>query len=636
MPHPPSLRKQLIWPLLGLGLIIVILSAWLASHLITKEVRALALQRIQDLALTVQSGIEAGPETLQNLVSAIGADADIEFIVVAGGLPATVLAATRLEWTHLSVSYIEDAHVREKLEYVLRTRLNDEHGHPDSFGVTLPLHLIDPDSGALQWGALAVHLHVGAAYRRALAKGMQISLWLLVVVGGYLTLAYLLLRRAMLKPLENICAAITDSGLNAPLPLPHKASEELSVLVNTLNQVLASLAHSQAGARRLALIVRHTHQGVLLTDSAGRIEWANEACLTLCGYALDDIQGKPLSFIFTHEQADSDALTALQWALHNGGRFDGELRARRQDSQYFWLTLQVQAVRDPQNDALRYFFAIITDIDGRKHMEADLEAERALLAERVAERTAELMEANRELAKLSHLRSDFIASMSHELRTPLNAILGFSGSLLEQTYGNLNERQARSVRNIEKSGRHLLGIINDILDLSKIEAGKFVLRPALLSVHEVCSASLEFVRPQAEKQKIHLRLDIDRQCKNLYADERRLRQILVNLLSNAVKFTPAGRWVGLRVSLAEENAAQTVFCVWDEGAGISAADQAVLFQPFMQVDSSLTRRHEGTGLGLVLVRRFTELHGGRVWLESEEGQGSRFYVLLPSHETQAA
>jgi signal transduction histidine kinase len=182
------------------------------------------------------------------------------------------------------------------------------------------------------------------------------------------------------------------------------------------------------------------------------------------------------------------------------------------------------------------------------------------------------------------------------------------------------------VYNIERSGRHLLGIINDILDLSKIEAGKFVLRPTQISVVELCTASLEFVRPQAEKHKIDLHLDIAPECKTLHADERRLRQVLVNLLSNAVKFTPNERSVGLKVHTTPT---EMIFCVWDEGTGISDADQSALFQPFMQVDSSLTRKHEGTGLGLVLVRRFIELHHGRVWLESEIIHGSRFYVALP-------
>jgi len=218
--------------------------------------------------------------------------------------------------------------------------------------------------------------------------------------------------------------------------------------------------------------------------------------------------------------------------------------------------------------------------------------------------------------------------MSHELRTPLNAILGLSESLLEQIGGPLTARQNRSVNTIFNSGQHLLALINDILDLSKIDAGKFELNLERVNVGDVCQASLAFVRTQALKKQITVAFENDGQALNINADPKRLKQILANLLSNAVKFTPEGGRIGLAVS-APRGEGAVRFVVWDTGIGIAAEDTARLFSPFTQVDSGLSRTQEGTGLGLALVAKLADLHGGGVALESEPGRGSRFTVTLP-------
>jgi signal transduction histidine kinase/CheY-like chemotaxis protein len=270
------------------------------------------------------------------------------------------------------------------------------------------------------------------------------------------------------------------------------------------------------------------------------------------------------------------------------------------------------------------------EIAERKRAETALQEERALLAQRVTERTADLSTANAELARAARLKDEFLASMSHELRTPLTAILGLSEVLKATVYGPLTEKQLKSVRQIEESGRHLLALINDILDLSKIEAGKLELQVGPVSVETVCQASLQFVKEAAMKKQLEIFWRYDEKTTTLPADERRLKQILVNLLNNAVKFTPEGGQIGLEVV---SDAAQQVihFTVWDTGIGISAEDQVRLFKPFVQLDSSLSRQYTGTGLGLALVQRMVEMHGGRVLLESEgvPGRGSRFTVSLP-------
>lgn len=269
----------------------------------------------------------------------------------------------------------------------------------------------------------------------------------------------------------------------------------------------------------------------------------------------------------------------------------------------------------------------------------------------------QLTHINAELMRATRLKDEFLANMSHELRTPLNAILGMSESLLEEVLGPINDHQKRAITTVEQSGQHLLGLINDILELSKIEAGKLELDLSTASVHHLCHSSLSFVKQQAFKKHLQLQVVLAADLGEIEVDERRIRQVLINLLTNAVKFTPAGGRVTLevhrepadinlseRVSLihpahpieAEGNHACQLgdlyylcISVMDTGIGISPEDQAKLFQPFVQVDSSLNRKYEGTGLGLALVKRIVELHGGSVSLHSQLGEGSCFTVCLP-------
>ena len=247
---------------------------------------------------------------------------------------------------------------------------------------------------------------------------------------------------------------------------------------------------------------------------------------------------------------------------------------------------------------------------------------------RVVERTAELNRTNTELEHANRIKDEFLANMSHELRTPLTSILGLSESLQEQRRGSLNDHQEKSLAIIESSGRHLLELINDILDLSKIEAGKFDYYPQPISVDDICRSSLAFVKSQATKKSITITYLQDNFISKIFADPRRLKQILVNLLSNAVKFTLEHGEVILQVN-ADLEKDSIKLSVIDNGIGIATHDLRRLFQPFVQVDSGLNRLHEGTGLGLALVQKLTDLHGGSVQVESEVGKGSRFTVNLP-------
>ncbi len=241
----------------------------------------------------------------------------------------------------------------------------------------------------------------------------------------------------------------------------------------------------------------------------------------------------------------------------------------------------------------------------------------------------ELAQANLALYESNRLKSDFLATMSHELRTPLNSILGFSDVLLSSD--QLNEKQQRWVGNIKSSGDQLLNLINDILDLAKIEAGKMQVRLEEFSIHDVCEGLLNMFRPMAEKKNIDLRGQLDPGIPLLRQDVGKLQQILSNLLSNAVKFTPEGGRVILK---AEAEPLHLVVTVTDTGVGIAPEEQELVFEKFRQSGNPLTREHAGTGLGLSIVRELTKLLGGEVTLQSELGRGSTFTVRLPLQLSQ--
>ncbi len=241
------------------------------------------------------------------------------------------------------------------------------------------------------------------------------------------------------------------------------------------------------------------------------------------------------------------------------------------------------------------------------------------LERKVAEKTVELEAANRH-------KSEFLANMSHELRTPLNAVIGFSDVLEEKMFGDLNPKQMEYVRDIHASGQHLLSLINDILDLSKIEAGRMELDVQGFEVAAALANCRTLIRERAQGHGLRLLFDVPADIGNWVGDERKLKQIVINLLSNAVKFTPEGGEVRL---LARREADALVVRVSDTGPGIAAADQAVVFEEFRQLVNMGAGKHEGTGLGLSLARRLAQLHGGDITLESEKGRGAAFIVRLP-------
>jgi signal transduction histidine kinase len=248
------------------------------------------------------------------------------------------------------------------------------------------------------------------------------------------------------------------------------------------------------------------------------------------------------------------------------------------------------------------------------------------LAANVNRMNAELRRLYSELEEASRHKSEFLANMSHELRTPLNAIIGFSQVLQQRLFGEVNAKQEEYLEDILSSGNHLLSLINDVLDLSKVEAGQVELDVTDLSLRDALERGVVMVREKAATGGISLSLDVADDVGVVRGDERRLRQVVFNLLSNAVKFTPPGG----SVAVAAERVGRDVrVSVTDTGSGIAPEDQVRIFEEFQQTDAGAAQR-EGTGLGLALSKRLIELHGGRIWVESVLGKGSRFSFTLPA------
>ena len=258
-----------------------------------------------------------------------------------------------------------------------------------------------------------------------------------------------------------------------------------------------------------------------------------------------------------------------------------------------------------------------------------LRAQSYRYGEELLAKNEEIARQNLMLEQASRMKSEFLANMSHELRTPLNAIIGFSELLKDGVTGKLTKAQQEQSALIFTSGQHLLSLINDILDLSKVEAGKLDLEPTEFSLPSLLGNSLTMLREKALKHRIQLTLEIEPGLEIVSADERKLKQVLYNLLSNAVKFTNDGGRVGVTARRARREVDVVEIAVEDSGIGIAAADMGKLFNPFTQIDASLARHYEGTGLGLMIVKRLVELHGGGIEVTSEIGKGSRFSFWLP-------
>jgi PAS domain S-box-containing protein len=395
---------------------------------------------------------------------------------------------------------------------------------------------------------------------------------------------------------------------------------------------------------RLEVVVENLREGLIITDPVGDFLHWNPAALRMLGFADPELgrrHQRDFAKYFEVSTVDGVPLALTDWPLarvRRGEVLDHfEVRVTRKGTDWQRVfSYSGACVTLKEGDDLA--FVTLADVTERREQEQQLRELNAGLEERVEQRTRELRSALQRAESADRLKSAFLATMSHELRTPLNSIIGFTGILLQKLAGPLNEEQARQMEMVRGSARHLLALINDVLDISKIEAGQLEVAAESFALTPVLDRLMATMQPQAERKGLTLSLVTDQVPDTLVTDRRRTEQILLNLLSNAVKFTDGGQ-VTLRVGTVDAwrrssgGAPQAAvrFVVQDTGIGIAERDLPALFQPFRQVDSGLARQHEGTGLGLSICSKLTELLGGDISVTSTPGIGSSFTVTLPLH-----
>ncbi len=406
--------------------------------------------------------------------------------------------------------------------------------------------------------------------------------------------------------------------LNIYIKEGHRRDEEEVVFMLSVGEVLGGIIKR----KQMEVLLRDTeekfrtistsaHDAIIMIDDEGKVTYWNKAAENMFGYSTQEIIRQDLHAILVpHHYYEAHTTGFDKFKSTGKGVLIGktaELEGVKKDGTRLPIELSVSAIniKDRWNAV-----GIIRDITERKQ--------------------AEELRINMEAAEIANkAKSDFLASMSHELRTPLNAIIGFSQLLEEQYFGDLNEKQTEYVNDVLESGKHLLSLINDILDLSKIEAGKMELELSSVKIKELLENSMVMIKEKALAHGISLKVHVtgDFESLEIMADERRLKQVMFNLLSNAAKFTPD---VGVITVEGRKEGKELIISISDTGIGIAPDDQGKIFDEFYQISGSIKDKTPGTGLGLPITKRIVEMHSGRIWVESEGlGKGSRFTFTLP-------
>jgi PAS domain S-box-containing protein len=417
----------------------------------------------------------------------------------------------------------------------------------------------------------------------------------------------LLCQRTEVVSLEQKSELLDQSlaELRTTLEELHVAEEEILVQ----NQELAiAQAQIEIERQRYLDLFDFAPDGYIVTDTMGKIREANRAAAKLLNVPQQFLVGKPLVNYIPYEQRQ--AFRTQLDKLYQKQFQEWELTICPREKIAFDAAVTVSTIDDTSGNPTGWRW-LIRDITARKQAEAKIRA---------------MQLQNLQLEEAAKLRAHFLAIMSHELRSPLNAIVGFSQVLLRQTHNSLAQTQANMVSRILTSGRHLLTLIEDILDFSKVEAGKLKLELELLNLADLVVATTEEMRCLAEQKNLTLQVSLELENSIIVNDSVRLRQILLNLLSNAIKFTEVGR---VEVKAWELDSDRIAIAVEDTGIGIDPEEFQDIFQPFRQGNQTLTRQHEGTGLGLAIAESLVQLMQGKISVESQLGEGSTFCVELP-------
>lgn len=360
-------------------------------------------------------------------------------------------------------------------------------------------------------------------------------------------------------------------------------------------------------------------------DDDGTIVLLNGAAEQMFGYPREELLGQLIEKLIPDSLKHRHREHRERYAKHPTTRPMGiglELFARHKNGSEFPVEISLSPIRSPDG---RRVMAIVRDITDRKEVQARIDAVHRQFAAELETTNQRLEVQNRELDRANRLKSEFLASMSHELRTPLHTIIGFADLLAEELKGPLNTDQMRFVTHIQHDSRHLLELINDILDLSKIEAGRLDLHPELFNPADAITRTLAGLKAWADSKAIAIAEDLPYDLQ-ITADPVRFKEIISNLVSNAIKFTPEGGRITIECRAQPDHA---IFSVTDTGIGIPAAEHQAIFDKFYQLGSTTLGVREGTGLGLAITKRLVEMHGGRISVESAPGAGSRFEFRLP-------
>jgi len=403
---------------------------------------------------------------------------------------------------------------------------------------------------------------------------------------------------------------------------PRRRMEREIEKVTELEQEARTAVHAE---RRFRELLEAAPDAIIEVDRAGRIVLLNRGAESIFGYSREELLGQPVEFLVPENVRAMHVHHRGQYWDHPSTRPMGSglaLHGRRKDGSRFPVEISLSPVKS--EDGFRVT-AIIRDISERKQSEEQIRAIQEKYNRELSITNQELQLRNREIERADRLKSEFLASMSHELRTPLHTIIGFSELLAEQLEGPLNEKQRRFVNHIHQDSIHLLELINDVLDLSKIEAGRLELRPDVFDAATAIEEVLNSVRPQGLAKSLAIEADVS-VPEAVCADRVRFKQILYNLLSNAVKFTPAGGQINVAAEIRD---GMLEVSVSDNGVGIPKAEHESVFDKFYQTGMTTTGVREGTGLGLAITRRLVEEHGGTIHLESEPGKGSCFTFTIP-------
>jgi len=389
-----------------------------------------------------------------------------------------------------------------------------------------------------------------------------------------------------------------------------------------------SVSRAPVADNRYRRLLEAAPDGIVEVDSSGRIVLVNSQAERMFGYRREELLGNSVEMLMPERFRGRHPAHRERYSAHSVIRPMGsglDLRAVRADGTEFAVDINLSPFEGETGGSV---VCVIRDVSDRKLAEEQIKSLNLSLEQRtrdLAVINSELEVRNLEVEKANRLKSNFLATMSHELRTPLNAIVGFADLLARQTAGPLNQKQDRFVRHIKESSRHLLALINDILDLSKIEAGRLDLKFESFSLSSAADEVLSTLRPLAAAKELDLTTHLSHDL-TLHADRVRVKQILYNLLSNAIKFTPAKGSVRL---VAESNEAVVHILVIDTGVGIPPEEHEAIFETFHRHLTPTQEVCEGTGLGLSITRLLVEQHGGTLWVESEPGKGSEFHLTLP-------